>query len=69
MKKILILAVSILSLVALVLMSGAADWRASPAHGQPPNAVAKVITDPGDLIEGPLSRGRIGDFLLANSEI
>ena len=33
------------------------------------NAVAKVITDAADLIEGPLSRGRLGDYLLANSEI
>ena len=33
------------------------------------NAVAKVITDAQDLIEGPLSRGRLGDYLLANSEI
>jgi hypothetical protein len=70
MKKILISAVPILAAVALVLVvSSAADWRASPAQGQPSNAVAKVITDPADLIEGPLSRGRTGDFLLANSEI
>ncbi|MCH8066554.1 MAG: carboxypeptidase regulatory-like domain-containing protein, partial [Chloroflexi bacterium] len=33
------------------------------------NAVAKIITDPQDLIEGPMSRGRLGDYLLANSEI
>jgi hypothetical protein len=70
MKKILILAVSILSVVALVLMPGAPDWSTSPAHGQPPaDAEAKVIAAPADLVEGPLSRGRIGDFLLANGEI
>ncbi len=34
-----------------------------------PNATAKVITASQDLIDGPLSRGRVGDFLLANSEI
>ncbi|MCH8815987.1 MAG: carboxypeptidase regulatory-like domain-containing protein, partial [Chloroflexi bacterium] len=33
------------------------------------NAVAKVIADAEDLIEGPMSRGRLGDYLLANSEI
>ena len=33
------------------------------------NAVAKIITNAQDLIEGPMSRGRLGDYLLANSEI
>jgi hypothetical protein len=70
MKKILISAVSMLSVTALVLVvSSAPDWSASRAQGQAPAAVAKVITDSQDLIEGPMSRGRIGDFLLANSEI
>ncbi len=33
------------------------------------NAVAKVIADSADLVEGPMSRGRLGDYLLANTEI
>ena len=36
---------------------------------KPADAVAKVITASADLIEGPMSRGRLGDFLLANGEI
>ncbi len=29
-------------------------------------ATARVITDPGDLIEGPLADGQVGDYLLEN---
>jgi hypothetical protein len=32
-------------------------------------ALAKVITQPAELIEGPLARGRVGDYLLANDKI
>jgi hypothetical protein len=32
----------------------------------PPRAVARRITDPADLITGPLADGRVGDWLLAN---
>ena len=32
-------------------------------------SLAKVITNSAELIEGPLARGRIGDFLLANDKI
>jgi hypothetical protein len=32
-------------------------------------ALAKVITEPAELIEGPLARGRLGDVLLANERI
>ena len=76
MKKILILAVSMLVAMPLLVMSSAAGWWALPEQGQSAsaepassNAVAKVITNAQDLIEGPMSRGRTGDFLLANSEI
>jgi hypothetical protein len=31
-----------------------------------PNASAYPITDPADLIEGPLAHGRVGDYMLAN---
>jgi len=70
MKKILISTSSLLAAIALVLVvSSGEDWRPSPAQGQSPTAVAKVITNSQDLIEGPMSRGRLGDFLLANGEI
>ncbi|HWP65759.1 MAG TPA: CehA/McbA family metallohydrolase [Candidatus Limnocylindria bacterium] len=32
-------------------------------------ATARVITEPAELIDGPLARGRIGDVLLANDRI
>src|SRR6185436_1532130 len=32
----------------------------------PPKARVHRITDPADLIRGPLAHGRVGDFLLAN---
>jgi hypothetical protein len=40
---------------------GADDWQ--------PHAVARVISDPEDFIEGDLSRGQIGDYYLANDKI
>jgi hypothetical protein len=70
MKKMLISAVSMLSVTTLLLVvPSAPDWSASPARGEAPAAVAKVITNSQDLIEGPMSRGGTGDFLLANEEI
>jgi hypothetical protein len=33
------------------------------------NAMARLITDSADLIDGPLARGRLGDYLLANDKI
>ncbi|MGH7785395.1 MAG: hypothetical protein ACRERC_00925 [Candidatus Binatia bacterium] len=33
----------------------------------PPKSLARRISDPGDLITGPLADGLIGDYLLANS--
>lgn len=44
----------------------------SALEGCPPEfppAVARKITDPADLIGGPLAVGRTGDYLLANSRI
>jgi hypothetical protein len=32
-------------------------------------SVAKLITQSSELVEGPLSRGRVGDYLLANEKI
>lgn len=32
----------------------------------PPPALARRISDPDDLIQGPLGQGRVGDFLLEN---
>ncbi|MBW2316792.1 MAG: carboxypeptidase regulatory-like domain-containing protein, partial [Deltaproteobacteria bacterium] len=34
-----------------------------------PTADARVITSAGELIEGPLARGRVGDFILENARI
>jgi hypothetical protein len=45
--------------------SSAPEVQAGPG----PTAVAKQITTSGDLIEGPLSRGQINDYLLANDRI
>ena len=35
----------------------------------PPNAEARLITDPNDLIGGPLARGVVGDYLMENGRI
>jgi hypothetical protein len=48
--------------------------RGAPAPASCPSnvpacAVARVIADQNDIIEGPLSRGRPGDYLLANDKI
>jgi hypothetical protein len=60
-------------LVALALVSALAGtwWSDSPssaAAGGPP-AAARVISDTADLIGGTVSRGRLGDYYLANSEV
>ena len=48
--------------------------RGAPAPATCPSnvpacAVARVAADQNDIIEGPLSRGRLGDYLLANDLI
>ena len=61
----------ILSVLALLAVAAALSLPTmGPASAGPaPNAVAKIITNPQDLIEGPMSRGTLGDYLLANGEI
>ena len=61
----------VLSVLALLAIAVALSLPSTgPATAGPaPNAVAKIITNPQDLIEGPVSRGTLGDYLLANSEI
>ncbi len=34
---------------------------------QPPKARARKITNPADLIEGPLAHGRVGDYVIENA--
>ncbi len=50
----------------------AGTWRpdssGSAVAGGPP-AAARVISDTADLIGGDMSRGRLGDYYLANSEV
>jgi len=47
--------------------SGTVVTRKRDFQYLPPKARAFEITDPGDLIEGPLADNRVGDFMLANS--
>jgi hypothetical protein len=47
----------------------AAPDTPTPTATPQPRAVARQITDEGDLIGGPLAVGRVGDFLLANDRI
>lgn len=54
---------------ALLLALELGEQRDLGVEAGPPNATAHVIADSADLIEGPLSRGQIGDYLLANGEI
>jgi len=35
----------------------------------PPNAAARLITDPNDLIGGPLADGMLGDYMIENGRI
>jgi len=53
--------------VALVLSAG--DARPRRTEAGPAPATAHAISVASDLIDGPLARGQIGDYLLANSEI
>ena len=54
------------ALVALMFTWGSGFDR---TQAGPVNAEAKQITATQDLIDGPQSRGRLGDFLLSNGEI
>src|SRR6185369_15762997 len=53
------------SLTATATATQTGTATASPTV-TPPRAIARRITDPADLITGPLADGRIGDYLLAN---
>ncbi len=68
------LAVFFGAVVALTWSSSSSNIPASAGVPTPTptpsnNAVAKVISDAGDLIGGALSRGRLGDVLLANTGV
>ena len=59
-----------LAAVAALAMIFAWDRGSDKDAGAgPSNPVAKVITTAQDLVEGPMSRGRSGDLLLANNKI
>ena len=55
-----------LTVTALPAGSAAAVSDAVAFRYQPARAIARRITDPADLITGPLADGRVGDWLLAN---
>lgn len=57
---------NILTVTAIPAGSTAAVSNTVGFHYQPPKAVARRISDPADLITGPLADGRVGDWLLAN---
>ena len=58
---------NILTVTAIPAGSTAAVSNTIGFHYAPPKAVARRISDPADLIHGPLADGRVGDWLLANS--
>jgi len=47
----------------------AAKFKLTCAPSEEAVAEAKVITDAGDLIGGPLAMGRVGDYLLRNGNV
>lgn len=55
--------------VSLLAACSSDDEESKPGSGQPAQAVAKRILDQEDLIGGPMSRGRVGDYLLANDRV
>jgi hypothetical protein len=58
---------NILTVTAIPAGSAAAVSNTVGFHYAPPQSVARRISDPADLISGPLADGRVGDWLLANS--
>ncbi len=50
----------------LALLCAGCPGKSDPPEG---NVLAREITDPADLIGGPRSEGRVGDFLLANDHV
>jgi len=53
--------------VDCVLANGLAASKSRAFQYLPPKARVRQITDPDDLIEGPLAHGRLGDWLIENS--
>jgi len=51
-------------LVSATRMDDGESLTQGVSFGYSPNALARVITDPADLITGPLGHSRIGDYLL-----
>jgi len=72
-RKLLIIAVTLalggLFAAGIALSFGQRSPRQVEAGVPIPNAVARVITASGDLIGGDMSRGRLGDYYLANGEV
>lgn len=58
---------NVLTVTAIPAGSTAAVSNTVGFRYLPPKSVARRITDPADLITGPLADGRVGDWLLANS--
>ena len=58
---------NILTVTAIPAGSAAAVSNTVGFHYDPQKSVARRISDPADLISGPLADGRVGDYLLANS--
>lgn len=53
--------------VNCVLANGLPATKSRTFQYLPPKARVRQITDAGDLIEGPLAHGRVGDWLIENS--
>jgi hypothetical protein len=53
--------------VSCLLSSGAPASASRSFQYLPPKARVRQITDPDDLIEGPLAHGRVGDWLIENA--
>ena len=77
-RTILTAVVALALLAAAVIALSLGNGLAPQAEAVPPTPtptpdpkfpVARVVTDSADLIDGPQSRGRIGDYFLANSKI
>ncbi len=58
---------NVLTVTAIPAGSAAAVSNTVGFHYLPPQSVARRISDPADLITGPLADGKVGDWLLANS--
>ena len=57
------------SLALLLANCGSETLVGTAPPPPPPVTTARQITDPADLIGGPLARGRVGDYLLKNDKI